>query len=55
MLGGQLYEVAAGHMTVSPALSRVTEDGKLVKRPVLVKGNRVLVGFREDDYAALFG
>ncbi|WP_437543223.1 Spx/MgsR family RNA polymerase-binding regulatory protein [Sorangium sp. So ce327] len=33
----------------------LTEDGKLVKRPVLVKGNRVLVGFREDDYAALFG
>jgi plastocyanin len=27
---GQLYEVAAGHMTVSPKLSRVTPDGKLV-------------------------
>lgn len=33
----------------------LAEDGKLVKRPVLVKGNKVLVGFREDDYAALFG
>lgn len=33
----------------------LTEDGKLVKRPVLVKGNKVLVGFREDDYAALLG
>ena len=33
----------------------LTEDGKLVKRPVLVTGDKVLVGFREDDYAALFG
>jgi plastocyanin/sugar lactone lactonase YvrE len=31
MFHGQLYEVAAGHMTVSPKLSRVTADGKLVK------------------------
>ena len=27
---GQLYEVAAGHMTVSPKLSRITPDGKLI-------------------------
>jgi plastocyanin len=30
MFHGELYEVAAGHMTVSPKLSRVTADGKLV-------------------------
>lgn len=29
-------------------------DGKLVKRPVLVSGDRVLVGFKDDAYAALF-
>lgn len=29
-------------------------DGKLVKRPVLVHGQTVLVGFREVAYAALF-
>src|SRR5207237_4970139 len=29
VLGGTLYELAAGHITVSPALSRVTPDGKL--------------------------
>lgn len=29
MYKGDLYEVAAGHMTVSPKLSRVTPDGKL--------------------------
>lgn len=29
-------------------------DGKLVKRPVLVCGQRVLVGFSEEEYGALF-
>lgn len=29
-------------------------DGKLVKRPVVVHGKRVLVGFRDDDFAAAF-
>lgn len=33
----------------------LSEDGKLVKRPVLVHGDRVLVGFREEQYAELFG
>src|SRR5690606_37064158 len=33
----------------------LTEDGMLVKRPVLVHGKRVLVGFREEAYAELFG
>jgi len=30
-------------------------DGKLVKRPVLVAGSHVVVGFRPDAYAAIFG
>lgn len=30
-LDGQLYEVAAGHMTVSPALSKVSGAGKLTR------------------------
>lgn len=29
VLDGQLYEVAAGHMTVSPQLSRVTPEGEM--------------------------
>jgi arsenate reductase len=29
-------------------------DGKLVKRPVLVKGRKVLVGFRPEAYEELF-
>lgn len=30
-------------------------DGKLVKRPVLVMGQTVLVGFKEDEWAKVFG
>jgi arsenate reductase len=33
----------------------LTKDGKLVKRPVLVAGDRVLVGFDPDAYADAFG
>lgn len=29
-------------------------DGKLVKRPVLVNGDTVLVGFKEEEWAAAF-
>jgi arsenate reductase len=32
----------------------LTQDGKLVKRPVIVAGNRVLVGFDEKAYAEAF-
>lgn len=32
----------------------LSEDGKLVKRPVLVTDNGVRVGFREEQYADLF-
>ena len=31
----------------------LAKDGKLIKRPVLVSGDRVLVGFREGDYEAI--
>lgn len=33
----------------------LTQDGKLVKRPVIVTGKRVLVGFDENAYAEAFG
>ena len=32
----------------------LTKDGKLVKRPVLVSGKTVLVGFKPEAYAKLF-
>jgi arsenate reductase len=31
----------------------LTSDGKLVKRPLLVTGDRVLLGFHEETYQAL--
>jgi len=33
----------------------LTQDGKLVKRPVIVAGNRVLVGFDEKALSEAFG
>ena len=33
----------------------LAKDGKLVKRPVLVLGNEVRVGFKAEAYAELFG
>jgi arsenate reductase len=33
----------------------LTQDGKLVKRPVVVLGSKVLVGFDEAAYAEAFG
>lgn len=55
---GQSYR-ALGKEKIAAAddetlLRWLAEDGKLVKRPVLVYGKRVLVGFREEEYAALF-
>ncbi len=43
---------AASDETITRWLS---EDGKLVKRPVLVVGKKVLVGFNEQAYATLLG
>jgi arsenate reductase len=55
---GQSYR-ALGKAKVDAAkdetiLRWLTQDGKLVKRPVVVAGNRVLVGFDEDQYAEVF-
>ncbi|MFI3268068.1 MAG: arsenate reductase family protein [Rikenellaceae bacterium] len=35
-------------------LTLLASDGKLVKRPILVSGDSVLVGFKEDEYVSLF-
>lgn len=56
---GQSYR-ALGKPKVDAAddatlVSWLAADGKLVKRPVLVLGDRVLVGFKEPEWEALFG
>lgn len=35
-------------------LTMLSEDGLLIKRPLLESDDGVLVGFREDEYAELF-
>ena len=42
-------------MTVEEQLDLLSTDGMLVKRPILVDGDTVLVGFREVDWAAALG
>jgi Spx/MgsR family transcriptional regulator len=60
-VSGQSYRALVASLGKEAALAlgdddliaRMAADGKLIKRPVLVAPDRVLVGFREDDYAAL--
>lgn len=40
-------------MTDADALTLLASDGMLIKRPVLIKGDTVLFGFKEDAYEAL--
>ena len=42
-------------MTDAQLVDALCKDGKLVRRPVLVRGSRVLVGFDESAYAELLG
>jgi arsenate reductase len=56
---GQSYR-AKGKAAASAAKDEeimrwLTQDGKLVKRPVVVVGKSVLVGFDENAYAETFG
>lgn len=39
-------------LSEAEAVELLAADGKLIKRPVLVHGERVLVGFRPEAYAA---
>lgn len=55
---GQLYKVLQlreklPHMSDQEQLELLASDGMLVKRPLLIDGDRVLVGFREDAWAQL--
>ena len=36
------------------ASSRLTVDGMLIKRPIMVVGDKVLLGFKEAEYEDLF-
>lgn len=42
-------------MSEEDQLALLASDGMLVKRPLLIDGDAVLVGFREAEYAQRFG
>lgn len=44
---------AVDALSEAEVIELLAKDGKLIKRPVLVANDRVLVGFREDAYAEL--
>jgi len=56
---GQSYRALGKEKVAAASEATLREwlaaDGKLVKRPVLVKGKKVVVGFDEAAYAELFG
>lgn len=56
---GQSYRAigkeAIAAATDAELASKLSKDGKLVKRPILVAKGRVLVGFDPDAYAKLLG
>lgn len=56
---GQLYRAMElskklPDMTEAEQFSLLASDGMLVKRPIAVDGDRVLVGFKEADWAEAF-
>lgn len=40
-------------MSLEEKYQLLATDGMLVKRPILIKGNRVLTGFKEAEWAEL--
>ncbi len=42
-------------MSEDEQLAALAADGKLIKRPIVVDGDTVLVGFSADRYAEAFG
>lgn len=57
---GQLYKSMGlrdklPYMSVDEKLSLLATDGMLVKRPILIDGGSVLVGFKEDEWSSKLG
>ncbi|MDR2277510.1 MAG: arsenate reductase family protein [Vagococcus sp.] len=43
-----------GEFSMDEAATRLTADGMLIKRPIMVVDNKVLLGFKEAEYVELF-
>ncbi len=46
---------AVAALTEAQIVKLLAADGKLIKRPVVIAGAKVLVGFKEPAYDAVFG
>lgn len=42
-------------MTQAQAIKLLSENGKLIKRPIITDGTNHTVGFKEDDFKATWG
>ncbi len=49
----QLSEPKKNDLGESVAIELMIENTTLIKRPVLISGNKILVGFKEPDYEQL--
>ena len=49
------FKERLAEMSDAEMLAALADDGKLVKRPILDVGDKVLVGFREPEYVSTFG
>lgn len=57
---GKLYKEMGlkdklAQMSEEEMISLLAQDGMLVKRPILLKEQNVLVGFKEEEWSELFG
>ena len=49
------YKAKLDKMTDAEALAALAQDGKLIKRPLVVSEDAALVGFREEEYQSRLG
>lgn len=42
-------------MSEEEQLELMASDGKLIKRPLIVDGDRVVLGYKEDEYREVWG
>ena len=49
----KLPDKAKEHLDVARAIDLMLEQPSMIKRPVLVRGRTVLVGFKPQEYSAL--
>jgi arsenate reductase len=54
-LAAKLGKPAVEALGDAEIVALLARDGKMIKRPVVVDGDLVLLGFREDEWAALEG